>query len=89
MVATPGSSGSLDDGTAAMALILPALICSIVDKLYGAVASILSKPEMKEMLARQMLTVTLSKSPQECTEQVQKETKEWGDFIRENKIKVE
>jgi len=61
----------------------------IVDKLYGAVAAILSKPEMKEMLAKQMLTVTLSKSPQEFTELVQKETREWGDFIRENKIKVE
>lgn len=61
----------------------------IVDKLYGAVAALLSKPEMKEMLARQMLTVTLSKSSQEFTELVQKETREWGDFIRENKIKVD
>ncbi len=61
----------------------------IVDKLYNATASILSKPEMKEMLARQMLTVTLSKSPQDFTELVQKETKEWGDFIRDNKIKID
>jgi tripartite-type tricarboxylate transporter receptor subunit TctC len=61
----------------------------IVDKLYGAVAAVLSKPEMKEMLAKQMLTVTLSKSPQDFTELVQKETREWGDFIRENKIKVD
>ena len=51
--------------------------------------AILSKPEMKEMLARQMLTVTLSKSPQDFTELVQKETREWGDFIRENKIKID
>ena len=41
------------------------------------------------MLARQMLTVTLSKSPQDFTELVQKETRQWGDFIRDNKIKVE
>jgi tripartite-type tricarboxylate transporter receptor subunit TctC len=61
----------------------------IVDKLYNAVAAILSKPEMKELLARQMLIVTLSKSPQDFNELVQKETREWGDFIRENKIKVE
>jgi len=46
----------------------------VVDRLYNATASILSKPEMKEMLARQMLTVTLSKSPQDFTELVQKET---------------
>jgi len=62
---------------------------AVVDKLYSATAAILSKPEMKEMLARQMLTVTLSKSPQEFTELVQKETVEWGNFIRENKIKVD
>ena len=36
----------------------------IVDKLYAAVAAVLSRPEMKEMLARQLMTVTLSGSPQ-------------------------
>lgn len=61
----------------------------IVDKLYGMVAAILSKPEMKDMLARQMLTVMLSKSSQDFTELVQKETKDWGDFIRDNKIKID
>jgi tripartite-type tricarboxylate transporter receptor subunit TctC len=61
----------------------------IVDKLYGTVAAILSKPEMKDMLARQMLTVMLSKSSQDFTELVQKETKDWGDFIRDNKIKID
>jgi tripartite-type tricarboxylate transporter receptor subunit TctC len=61
----------------------------IVDKLYGMVAAILSKPDMKDMLARQMLTVMLSKSSQDFTELVQKETKDWGDFIRDNKIKID
>ena len=41
------------------------------------------------MLARQMLTVMLSKSSQDFTELVQKETRQWGDFIRDNKIKIE
>jgi tripartite-type tricarboxylate transporter receptor subunit TctC len=61
----------------------------IVDKLFNASVAVLSKPEMKELLARQMLAVTLSKSPQDFNELVQKETREWGDFIRENKIKIE
>jgi len=61
----------------------------IVDKLFNASTAVLSKPEMKEMLARQMLTVTLSKSPQDFTELVQKETRQWGDFIRDNKIKID
>src|SRR6266496_5453466 len=35
----------------------------IVDKLYAAVAEVLSRPEMKERLSKQMLEVTLSASP--------------------------
>ena len=61
----------------------------IVDKLYAAVVSVLSRPEMKEMLARQLMAVSLSASPHEWTEQVRAETQSWGEFIRENKIKVE
>jgi tripartite-type tricarboxylate transporter receptor subunit TctC len=61
----------------------------IIDKLFAAVTSVLSRPEMKEMLARQLMTVSLSASPHEFTEQVRAETQSWGDFIRENKIKVD
>src|SRR5882762_2399576 len=53
-----------------------------------ATAAILSRPEMKENLARQMLTVTLA-PPQEFTEFVRKETQGWGEFLREAKIKIE
>ena len=60
----------------------------IVDKLYSMTVAVLSRPEMKETLARQMMTVTLSASPQEFTELVQKETQAWGEFVRENKIKI-
>ena len=42
-----------------------------------------------DIIARQMLSVTLSKSPQDFGELVRKETQEWGDFIRENKIRIE
>ena len=61
----------------------------IVDKLYGAVAAVLSRPDMKESLGKQMMSVELSKSPQEFTELVRKETQAWGEFLREAKIKVE
>jgi tripartite-type tricarboxylate transporter receptor subunit TctC len=62
---------------------------AIVDKLFNAVSAILSKPDMNDMLNKQMLTVTLSKSPEDFNELVRKETKEWGDFIRDNNIRVE
>jgi len=60
----------------------------VLDKLYGSIAAILSRPEMKETLAKQMLTVTLA-PPQEFTEFVRKETQGWGEFLREAKIKIE
>ena len=44
---------------------------------------------MKEGLAKQMMSVELSKSPQAFTELVRRETQTWGDFLREAKIKIE
>src|SRR5467141_723869 len=61
----------------------------VLDKLYGSIAAVLLRPEMKEGLAKQMQTVTLSSSPQEFTELVRKETQGWGEFLREANIKVE
>ena len=61
----------------------------IVDKLYAAVVAVLSRPEMKEMLARQLMTVAVSTSPQEFTDQVRVETQAWSEFVRDNKVKIE
>ena len=61
----------------------------VVDKLYSSVAAILTRAEMKEQLAKQMLTVTLSPSPEEFNQLVRKETQGWGEFLREAKIKIE
>jgi tripartite-type tricarboxylate transporter receptor subunit TctC len=61
----------------------------VVDRLYAAVAEVLSRPEMKEMLARQLMTVSVSPSPQEFTDQVRAETQAWSEFVRDNKVKIE
>jgi tripartite-type tricarboxylate transporter receptor subunit TctC len=61
----------------------------IVDKLHAAVVAILSRPEMKEMLANQLMIVAVSSSPQEFTEQVRAETQSWGEFVRENQIRID
>ena len=61
----------------------------VVDKLYGAVAAALTNPELRETLGKQMMSVELSKSPQEFTDLVRKETRSWGDFLREARIKIE
>ena len=61
----------------------------ILDKLHAAVAAVLSKPEMKEALAKQMMTVALSASPEAFTEEVKNETGTWSQVVAEHKVKVE
>src|ERR671935_534858 len=45
----------------------------VIEKLYSAVAGVLTKPEQKEGLAKQMMSVAVSKSPEEFNETVRKE----------------
>jgi tripartite-type tricarboxylate transporter receptor subunit TctC len=61
----------------------------IVDKLHAAVVQVLNAPEMKAMLAKQLMAVNTSASSQEWTEQVRAETQAWGEFIRENRIRID
>ena len=61
----------------------------VVDKLYAAVAAVLNKPEEKEDLARKMMAVSVSPSPQEFTSLVRKETLGWAEFVRDAKIKID
>jgi tripartite-type tricarboxylate transporter receptor subunit TctC len=61
----------------------------IIDKLYTAVATILSRPEMKDMLAKQLMTVAVSQSPQAFTEEVKAETASWAEVVRDNQVKID
>jgi tripartite-type tricarboxylate transporter receptor subunit TctC len=61
----------------------------VVDKLYQSVAAALNAPEMKEGLAKKMLTVTVSASPADFQKLVLKETQDWGDFLRQAHIKID
>jgi tripartite-type tricarboxylate transporter receptor subunit TctC len=62
---------------------------AVIDKLHGAVVAVLTRPAEREGLARQMMSVELSKSPQEFTELVRRETQAWGAFLREARIKID
>jgi tripartite-type tricarboxylate transporter receptor subunit TctC len=61
----------------------------ILDKLHAAVVAVLSRPEMKEALAKQMMTVALSASPQAFTEEVRNETQAWSQIVSEHKVKID
>lgn len=62
---------------------------AIVDRLYAAVAAILTRPEMRDMLAAQLMDVAVSSSPHDFTQQVRAETQSWSEFVRDNKVKIE
>ena len=61
----------------------------VVDRLYAAVSAVLTKPDQRESLAKQMMTVEVSKSPAEFGELVRKETQDWGEFLRGARIKLD
>ena len=56
----------------------------VVDKLHQSVAAILTRSDQREGLAKQMMSVEVSKSPEEFTELVRRETQAWADFLRAN-----
>ncbi len=62
---------------------------AVVDKLHAAVVAVLTKSEQKETLGKQMMSVEVSKSPQEFSDLVRRETQGWGEFLREAKTKVD
>jgi tripartite-type tricarboxylate transporter receptor subunit TctC len=62
---------------------------AVVDRLHGAVVAVLTRPDQKEGLAKQMMSVEVSKSPQEFTELVRRETAAWGEFLREARIRID
>ena len=61
----------------------------VIDRLHGAVVAVLTRPEQKEALAKQMMSVEVSGSPQEFTDLVRQETAAWGAFLREARIRID
>ena len=61
----------------------------VLQKLYQSVAAVLNNPAMKADLAKKLLTVTVSDSPEDFQKLVVKETHEWADFLRQAKLKLQ
>jgi tripartite-type tricarboxylate transporter receptor subunit TctC len=62
---------------------------AVIDSLHRAVVVVLTRPETKEGLAKQMMTVEASRSPQEFTDLVRRETAAWGEFLRSARIQID
>ncbi|HYL89917.1 MAG TPA: tripartite tricarboxylate transporter substrate binding protein [Burkholderiales bacterium] len=61
----------------------------VIDALHRAVFTALNRPDIKENLAKQMMSVEVSKSPQEFTDLVRRETAAWGEFLRSARIQID
>ncbi len=61
----------------------------VIDALHRAVVKALTRPDIKEGLAKQMMTVDVSRSPQEFTDLVRRETAAWGEFLRSARIQID
>src|SRR6266850_1912538 len=61
----------------------------VVERLHGALVAILTRPDQREALGKQMMSVEVSKSPQEFTDLVRRETAGWGEFLREARIQID
>ena len=88
---TMGEQGFPGIGTnAGQGLFAPAATPKpILDKLHDAVVAILERPEMKALLARQMMTVSVSPSAEVFTDEVRSETRAWSEVVSEHRVKIE
>ena len=62
---------------------------AVIDALHRAVTTALTRAETKDGLAKQMMAVEVSHSPQEFTDLVRRETAAWGDFLRSARIQID
>src|SRR5256885_7365718 len=61
----------------------------IISRLHGALMATLGTPKEKESLAKQMMSVALTPTPEEFDALVRREPQACGDFLREAKIKTD
>ncbi len=61
----------------------------VLDKLHAGVAKAMTSPDLKDTLAKQMLTLVISKSHEEFTDFMRAETKKWAEFVGQNPVKVD
>lgn len=90
-VATMAEQGYSGIGTNAWnGMFAPAAVPKpVLQRIYTEVVAILQRPDFKEMLAKQLMTVSVSTSPAAYTEFVKAETRKWANVVKENDIRIE
>ena len=90
-VATMAEQGYSGIGTNAWnGMFAPAAVPKpVLQRIYTEVVAILQRPDFKEMLGKQLMTVSVSASPAAYTEFVKAETRKWANVVKENDIRIE
>jgi tripartite-type tricarboxylate transporter receptor subunit TctC len=90
-VPTMAESGFAGFGTNAWnGLFAPAGIPKpLLNQIHGTVVKIMEAPEMKEQLAKQLMSVVVNKSPAEYQAFIRDEVKKWSRVVIDNDIRVE
>lgn len=60
-----------------------------VKAIHAKVTEVMQRPALKEHLAKIMMTVSLSATPEDYTAFVRGETEKWAKVVRENNIRIE
>jgi tripartite-type tricarboxylate transporter receptor subunit TctC len=61
----------------------------LLGQLHATVVKTMETPEMKEVLAKSLMTVVTNKSPAEYQRFIEEEVKKWSRVVVDNDIKVE
>ena len=62
---------------------------AIINKLHAAVVEVLTQPEMKEVFAKRLIPLQISKSPEQLNEFVVAEKQRWARIIKDNNLNME
>lgn len=65
------------------------LPAAVRDKIYRSVVQVMQRPEIKERFAKQLMAVSLSKSPRDYNDFVKSETLKWAAVVRDNNVRIE
>ena len=60
-----------------------------VNSIHAKVTEVMQRPVLKEQLAKMMMAVSLSATPEAYTAFVRGETEKWAKVVRENNIRIE
>lgn len=61
----------------------------VLNRIHARVVEVMNRTEMRDTLARQLMTVATSASPEDYTAFVRAETGKWAKVVKDNNIKVE